>query len=254
MTDDQTLTPDHYAPQRVLVSVAHADDIEFGMVGTVATWIKNGAKVTYLIITDNRSGSNDPDADIDALIATRQREQSAAAKVAGVTDVRFLGYQDGVLQPTLELRKAITRVIREVQPQVVVTMDPETVIADGRDYINHPDHRAAAEATLYAVFPSAETRPIFADLIDEGLEPCKVNKVYMTLTNKPDTYVDISPTMETKRAALREHASQINEDVIDMLARWNADAGEKIGVSYAETFRVLNLNEDELEQNLDDTE
>jgi len=251
MTDDQTLTPDQYSPQRVLVSVAHADDIEFGMVGTVARWVENGAEVTYLIITDNRSGSNDPDTDIDTLIETRQREQIAAAQVAGVTDVRFLGYQDGVLQPTLGLRKDITRIVREVKPQVVVTMDPETVIAAGRDYINHPDHRAAAEATLYAVFPSAETRPIFADLIDEGLEPCKVNKVYMTLTNKPDTYVDISSVMETKRAALREHASQLNEDVIDMLSRWNADAGEKIGVSYAETFRVLSLNQDELEQNLD---
>jgi len=254
MTEANTNPNADYQPARAVICVAHADDIEFGMAGTVARWVASGAQVTYVIITDNRSGSNDPDADIPALIKTREREQIAAANEIGVTDVRFLGYRDGNLQPTLELRKQLTAIIREVRPQAVMTLDPETIIAAGRDYINHPDHRAAGEATLYAVFPSAETRPIFPELLDDGLEPWKVNKLFMTLTNHPDTTIDISATIDRKKAALHHHKSQLNEDVIEMVSQWNTQAGEEYGFAYAETFRVLNLNEDELEQNLSENE
>jgi len=250
MTDENTNPNADYQPKRVVVCVAHADDIEFGMAGTVARWVENGAHATYVIITDNRSGSNDPDADIPALIKTREQEQIAAAAEIGVTDVRFLGYRDGNLQPTLELRKQLTAIIREVRPNAVMTLDPETMIAAGRNYINHPDHRAAGEATLYAVFPSAETRPIFPELLDDGLEPHKVNKLFMTLTNHPDTTIDISATMERKKAALLHHKSQLNADVIKMISNWNAEAGKDHGFAYAETFRVLNLNEDEVEKAL----
>ena len=168
-----------YAPERVLVIVAHADDIEFGMAGTVARWTEAGTQVTYCIVTDNSSGSNDPETNLAELSQTRHDEQVAAAKVVGVEDVRFLNYRDGVLQPTVDLRRDLTRVIRQVRPQIVVTMDPTIMFAMSNNYINHPDHRAAAEAAVHAVFPSAETRPIFPELLDEGLEPHRVKKLYL---------------------------------------------------------------------------
>ncbi len=229
-----------YVPARALVIVAHCDDIEFGVSGTVARWTAAGAQVTYCIVTDSGAGDNTPDADLDALRQTRQQEQTASAKVVGVTDVRFLeGYHDGTLEPTMALRKDLTRLIREVQPQCVVTFDPETVIAGNRDYINHPDHRAVATAALYAVFPSAGSRPIFMDLLNEGLEPHEVERLYFMLTNTPDTMIDITPTIDEKAAALRCHTSQFNEDVVQMVVGWNREAGEQVGVSYAEGFRTL---------------
>lgn len=234
-----------YYPERALVIVAHADDIEFGASGTVAKWTDAGAKVTYVIVTNNSSGSNDPDTNLAGLVTTREREQRESAAVVGVDDVRFLGYQDGILQPTIELRKDLTRIIREVRPQVVITMDFTTVFALDGSYINHPDHRAVGEAATYAVFPSAETRPIFPELLREGLEPTKVNYLYYMLINETNLLVDISDVMERKQEALRCHKSQLDEEAIEMVTKWNAEAGEKINVDYAESFRVFPLNEPE---------
>lgn len=229
-----------YVPERALVIVAHCDDIEFGVSGTIARWTAAGAQVTYCIVTDSGAGDNNPGADLDALKQRRKAEQTASAQAVGVTDVRFLeGYSDGTLQPTLQLRKELTRLIRQVTPQCVVTFDPETVIAGNRDYVNHPDHRAVAEAAMYAVFPSAGSRPIFMDLLDEGLEPHEVERVYFMLTNHPDTVIDITRSIEQKQDALRCHTSQFNEDVVQMVVGWNKEAGEQAGVGYAESFRTL---------------
>lgn len=236
-----------YIPQRVLVSVAHADDIEFGMAGTIARWTEAGAHVTYVIITDNSSGSNDPDTDLAALVETRKREQIASAAEVGVTDVRFLGYQDGVLEPTMALRRDLTRIIREVRPDVVMTGDPAFVYTADFGYINHPDHRAAAEATLYAVFPSAESRPVFPELLAEGLEPHKVGRVYLTFSLQPNHYEDISSTIERKKAALRCHQSQIGEDAVEMVEQWGAETGKEIGADYAEAYTVIKRITDEEE-------
>lgn len=236
--------PEFYAPERVLVVVAHADDIEFGIAGTVAKWTQAGTSVTYCIVTNNSSGSNEPDADLDALIQTRIDEQTASAKVVGVTDVRFLGYQDGILEPTMALRKHLTKIIRDVKPQVVVTFDPTTMFSDG--YINHPDHRATGQATVNAVFPSAETRPIFTDLLDEGFEPHKVNKLFLMLTDHTNYPVDISDTFEQKIDALRCHKSQIgdlNEEFIQMIHNWNSTRAKEYGVDYIESFRVIHLDQ-----------
>ena len=154
------------APKRdeschIMVTAAHHDDIEFGVAGSVARWIRDeGATVTYVIITDGGSGSNDPSLTRAEIVALRRKEQLEAAARVGVCDVRFLGYPDGSLQASLELRRDLTRIIRETKPYRVVCQDPTTVFVRSQ-YINHPDHRAAGEATLYAVFPSAETRPIF---------------------------------------------------------------------------------------------
>ncbi|PMP83580.1 MAG: PIG-L family deacetylase, partial [Chloroflexus aggregans] len=147
----------HVPPEPIVVIAAHADDIEFAAAGTIAGWAAAGHPITYCIVTDGSAGSNEPGADLTALVQRRQKEQRAAAAVLGVHDVRFLGYRDGVLQPTLELRRELTRLIREVRPFRVLCQDPTLVFA-GKSYINHPDHRAAGEAAIYAVFPSAETR------------------------------------------------------------------------------------------------
>lgn len=231
-----------YVPARALAVFAHCDDIEFGVSGTVARWAAAGANVTYAIMTDSSAGSNEPDANLDQLKQTRKQEQIAAAAAVGVDDVRFFDdYKDGALEPTMELRKDITRLIRELRPDVVMTFDPETVFAADRGYINHPDHRAVAEAAVYAVFPSAGSRPIFPGLLDEGYEPHNPQYLYMTLTNHPDLYTDITPAIEQKAAALRCHSSQFDEDVVQMVMDWNREAGEEVGVDYAETFRTLKL-------------
>lgn len=227
-------------PERILVIVAHHDDIEFGAAGSVARWVDEGASVTYCIVTNGAAGSNDPATDITALIETRRQEQNAAAEKVGVHDVRFLDYPDGILQPTLDLRRDLTRIIRDTRPQRVVCQDPTTVYVADR-YINHPDHRAAGEAALYAVFPSAESRPIFPELLDEGYEPHHVDEVYLGLTLEPTEYVDISATIERKLEALLCHVSQVGPDVADWVRSWHAENGEKAGCAYAETFRVMNL-------------
>ncbi|MGJ3237109.1 MAG: PIG-L deacetylase family protein [Anaerolineae bacterium] len=233
-------------PMNIVVIAAHHDDIEFGCAGTVARWVEEGASVTYVIITDGGSGSNEPGVIRAELAATRKTEQLAAAQAVGVQDVRFLDYPDGTLQPTLELRRDLTRILREVRPERVICQDPRTVFF-GDGYINHPDHRAAGEAALYATFPSSESRPIFPELLEEGYEPHKVSQLWVNLTIEPTHYVDISGTMEKKIASLRAHVSQLGtEDVAEagalkFIRERNAQSGERVGVRYAEFFKVMIL-------------
>lgn len=237
-------------PKHVMVMVAHHDDIEFGLGGSIAQWVREGATVTYVIMTDGGAGSNDPAITRDWLVAERQREQIAAAAQIGVHDVRFLGYTDGMLQPTLELRKELTRILREVKPYRVVCQDPTSVYLEDT-YINHPDHRAAGEVATYAVFPSSETRPIFPELLAEGYEPHKVSELFLTLTTKPTHYVDIGNVMEDKLAALAHHVTQIGagEDAqngaLKWIREWDERSGVAVGVPAAELFRVMKFDRDE---------
>lgn len=227
---------------RILVIAAHPDDIEFDAAGTIAQWIDQGAEVTYCTVTDGSGGSNEPDVDRNALIATRKEEQRAAAAVLGVKDVFFLDYPDGILQPTLELRRDLTRVIRKVKPFRVVCPDPTVYwLGDGKvwDYLGHPDHRATAEAALTAVFPSAESRPIFPELLDEGLEPHRVSEVYLTTPSVPTLSNDISDYMDRKIEALLCHKSQVDSSIVPMVHGWDGARGERIGCKYAENFQVI---------------
>lgn len=245
-------------PIKVVVIVAHHDDIEFGCSGTIARWIEEGAEVTYVIVTDGGSGSNEPGVIREELAELRKAEQLAASAVVGVHDVRFLGYKDGSLQPTLELRRDLTRILRDIKPDRVICQDPRTVFF-GEGYINHPDHRAAGEAALYATFPSSETRPIFPELLEEGYEPHKVSQLWVNLTLEPTHYVDISSVIDKKMDSLRAHVSQIGagEDAengaLKFIRERNGQSGARVGVEYAEFFKVMILqsaNEDHREKDL----
>jgi LmbE family N-acetylglucosaminyl deacetylase len=235
---------DVFPGMKILIIAAHPDDIEIGVGGALARWVEQGAQVSYAIVTDGAAGNNNPGTDLVALAAQRQDEQRAAAAILGVHDICFMGHPDGVLEPTLALRRDLTRLIRQVRPDRVVCQDPTTVFV-GDGYVNHPDHRAAGEAAIYAVFPSAVSRPIFPELLDEGLEPHQVKELYLTLTLNPNTYVDVTDTMDRKIKALLCHRSQVGEEAADWMRGRNAEMGKQIGVAYAEAFRVLCFVDDE---------
>ncbi len=227
---------------KALVIAAHPDDIEFGAAGTLTLWADAGADITFCLVTDGGAGSNAPDVDLKALVLQRQDEQRAAATIQGVREVLFLGYADGVLEPTMALRRDLTRIIREVRPDRVLCSDP-TLIFAGTNYINHPDHRAAAEAAIYAVFPSAGTRPIFPELLAEGYEPHDIAELWMFFSENSNTVVDISATMDRKIQALLCHKSQLGAEVEKMVREWDAERGKEKGYAYAETFRVMRFKE-----------
>jgi LmbE family N-acetylglucosaminyl deacetylase len=228
--------------ERVMVIMAHPDDAEFTVAGTVAKWAREGKAVIYVICTDGSRGSNDPKVRPEQMVAVRRAEQDAAARVLGVEEVVYLGYEDGSLEPTLALRRDLTRVIRRYRPDIVICQDP-TVRYYGDGYLNHPDHRAAGDAALDAVFPSARTRYIFPELLAEGLEPHTVRQVYITSSTSPNFWVDISDTVELKIAALKEHESQVSclqgwEERVRTRAQGEA-AGQDI--AYAESFKRIIL-------------
>jgi LmbE family N-acetylglucosaminyl deacetylase len=223
-----------------LAITAHPDDTEFTMAGTVARWVKEGHDVIYVICTDGSRGSNDPKMPPERIAPVRHAEQLEAARVLGVRKVEFLDYEDGTLQPTLELRRDLTRMIRRYRPDIVICGDPTVYIRNM--YINHPDHRAAAEAAIHAIFPSACTRFIFRELLDEGLEPFKVPEIYLYGSSEPDMWVDISETVDLKIEALKAHRSQVKPEYVDArIKEWNGEQGRRHGVAFAEEFKRITL-------------
>lgn len=228
--------------ERVMVITAHPDDAEFTVAGTVARWAQGGKTIIYVICTDGSRGSNDPQVKPERMVAIRKSEQEAAARLLGVEEIVYLGYEDGTLEPTLALRRDLTRVIRRYRPDIVVCPDP-TVRYYGDGYLNHPDHRAAGDAALDAVFPSARTRYIFPELLDEGLEPHKVQAVLIRGSPSPNFWVDISDTIELKIAALKKHESQVSH--IQGLEEWiRARAQQEASgqdMAYAESFKRIIL-------------
>lgn len=228
--------------RKILCVAAHPDDHEFTIGGSVVRWAREGREIVFCLVTNGGAGTNEHTPSPDGLVAIRDRETREAARILGVKEVVVLGYQDGVLEPTLDLRRDLTRVIRRHRPDVVVTSDP-TVRWYGHEYLNHPDHRAAASAALDAVFPSAETRAIFPELLDEGLEPHKVREVFIVGALESNAWIDIGDALETKCAALRAHASQVGAgEWIDPLLRgWATRDGKRAGVEYAEAYRRMVL-------------
>ena len=219
---------------------AHPDDIEFGVAGTAAKWTKGGCQVTYVLLTDGNVGSHVDGMSQKQLAQIRRQEQTDAANVVGAKCV-FLGHDDGLLEPTLAIRKELVRLIREYQPVAVVCGDP-TVYFPSENYINHPDHRAAAQLALDAVFPASEMSMLYPDLADEGLAGHKVNFVYVNWGTENNTYIDISDTIDLKIEALRRHESQLGDwDPEELVREWNSETGKKVGFDYAEAFRRIVL-------------
>ncbi len=196
---------------KVLVVLAHPDDPEFFCGGTVARWSAEGSKISYCLLTHGERGADGPGVDIEELAQIRMTEQKAAAELLGVEKVLFLDHPDGYVMPSLELRRDIARVIRQLRPQTIITCDPSTRFPRFRS-INHADHRAAGESTLDAVFPAARSSLYFPELeSDEGLKPHKVETVFVAGTNHPNTEVDVTEYVDQKLAALAQHASQIRD-------------------------------------------
>lgn len=208
-------------PERVLMIQAHPDDAEFGIGGTIAKWAAAGSEIYYCSITSGDKGTKDPDISGEELAALREEEQLAAAEVLGVKEVIFLRYLDATLEPNLQLRRDLTRVIRQVKPTALMCFDP-TARLHGDGYINHPDHIAAGEASLAAVFPSCRDRRTFPELLEEGLEPVEVPSVYIFSSHNPTTWVDISDHIDTKIEALRKHVSQVGADAdLEFVREWS---------------------------------
>ena len=237
-----------YFPQRVISIHAQPDDQEFTVAGTLARWIQAGSEVVSVIVTSGDAGSNEPAKNADykpELAKLREAEQRSANAELGVKETVFLHYPDGELEPGLDLRRDLTRLIRKYKPDAVVTGDPQGVFY-GNGYINHPDHRAAAQAALYAVFPSSETRLIFTDLLGEGYEPHKVKRLYVHGSEKSDTWVDVAATLGIKIAALKKHVSQLGDwDPEKMVREWAAEEGKEHGLEFAEAYKVMILSEEE---------
>jgi LmbE family N-acetylglucosaminyl deacetylase len=225
--------------RRVLAIGAHPDDIEFGAGGTIARWVDEGWDVRYLIVTSGQRGVQDANQDPEEFGRLREEESRAAAKVAGVTDVTFLGYPDGRLEATIALRRDISRVIRRVRPQRVVSQSPERSFR--RIYASHPDHLAAGEATMAAVYPDARNPFAHPELLEEGFEPWSVPEMYLATADESDVFVEITNTFERKLEALRCHASQMTDlDGLDARIRaWNNENARDGGLpdgALAETY------------------
>jgi LmbE family N-acetylglucosaminyl deacetylase len=263
-----------YVPASAMSIFAHPDDAEFGVAGTLARWARAGCEVTMVLCTSGNVGTQDTTYTPGTLAETREREQRAAAELLGVRNVVFLHHDDCQLAPTLELRRALVRTIRQHRPEVVISGDPAALFM-GQSYINHPDHRAAAVAALDAVFPCAEM-PL---LWPEDGPPHKVHAVYIAWTDARDVWIDVGDTIETKIAALKAHASQMGDwDPAEMIREWaSGDAAEgrkkqaaaarkarrtatateeegaatgdqrpaSVRATYAESFRVMVLQRDE---------
>jgi len=217
--------------ERVLVVTAHPDDVDFGVAGSVAAWTAKGIEVSYCVVTDGDAGGFDPNVPRTEIGDIRQAEQTTAASHVGVDHLTFLGYPDGRLEATLGLRRDISRVIRQVRPQRVVCQSPERNLA--RIYASHPDHLAAGEATLCAVYPDARNPFAFPELADAGFEAWPVREVWMMAAiQAADRFVDITDTFERKLKALLSHESQHTnpERLEPMMRLWAAGNASLAGL------------------------
>jgi LmbE family N-acetylglucosaminyl deacetylase len=227
--------------RRGMVVFAHADDAEWGCSGTVAKWCAEGWQVVYVVCTDGSKGSSDPNMAGQELAQLRREEQQNAAKVLGVEKVVFLGYEDSMLEPSLELRKDIAREIRRYRPDVLICESPTRRLEED-GWIGHPDHLAAGEAAMSAVFPTARDRLTFPELLDEGFEPHHVRELWVMDSSEANNYLDISEYIDTAIDALKEHKSQVGDEAVDVhMKSWRGSVGQKVGFQYAEGYRRFRL-------------
>jgi LmbE family N-acetylglucosaminyl deacetylase len=226
----------------VLCAAAHPDDLEYGVAGSVAKWISEGAEVHYLICTDGSKGSDDPHLSSADLIELRRNEQQAAADILGVKTVTFLDYEDGLAEASPELKRDIAREIRRLKPNVFVTTDPAELYDASIGYVNHNDHRMVGLAAMDAVYPLARDHLSFPELLAEGFQPHKVAELLFISYMNPTFYVDITTTYATKVEALKAHKSQVN---IEESGRWlepmTARMGKAGGFELGEGFIRLSM-------------
>ena len=229
---------------RGMVVVAHADDAEYGCSGTVAKWCAEGWEVVYVLCTDGSKGSSDREVTQKELSRLRHDEQVNAGKVLGLTDVVFLDHEDSMLQPTLELRRDIAREIRRYQPDVVLCSYPMRNL-DGGWGVGHPDHMAAGEAALAAIFPTARDHMTFPELLEAGFEPHKVAEAWIMGHPEPDIWIDVGDHLDTAIEALLAHESQVNgrdpEATGDMMRKWRRERAVGKGMQYAEAYKRISF-------------
>ena len=234
------LSPDEI--ERALVVTAHPDDVDFGAAGTVATLTDHGVRVTYCLVTDGQAGGFDDSIPRPRMASIRREEQTEAAAHVGVDDLVFLGLMDGEVVHGLELRHAISRVIRQVRPQVVITQSPELNLQ--RIYSSHPDHVATGQSTVAAVYPDARNPYAFPELLTSGLEPWAAEELWVMGHGSPSDHVDVTAQVDRKMAALRCHRSQHPDpDAMDGRVReWMRMTASAAGLpegSSAEAFLVI---------------
>ena len=231
--------------KRILVVMAHPDDCDFGAGGTIAYWTAKGIHVSYCIITNGDQGGEESGIPLEEMPKVRQKEQRDAGRALGVADIQFLNYRDGWLTPTIELRKDIVREIRRAKPDRMVIQSPERNW--DRIGASHPDHLAAGETAIQAVYPDARNPFAFTDLRAEGFEPWRVREVWVTGSPNPNHFVDITDTFDKKMAALHAHVSQTahNKELENMVRGWGERNAESQGLPagrIAEIFKIVNTD------------
>ena len=235
-----------WRPPRFMVIAAHPDDADFGPAATAAAWIDAGSVGWLVCCTSGDAGGEDPDLDPGELGMVRETEQEAAASVVGYAGVSFLHQPDGALDNDLALRELLVREIRTFRPDAILATDPEVIFyRDGG--VNHSDHRAAGMAAVDAVYPAARNPMAFPWLARSGLGPHRVRRVYLFWSERADTWIDVSPTIERKIDALCAHASQIHDPagLAERIRSWAAEEGARIGVAAAEGLRLVVIDDDE---------
>jgi len=228
--------------KNILVILAHPDDPEFFCGATLARWVKQGHEVHYCLLTCGDKGSNDPEKTPAQICKTRHEEQLAAASVIGAKSVQFLDLPDGYILPSIDLRRSVVRVIRQIKPDILVTCDPTNLFPSGSYRLNHADHRYAGQVVLDAVFPAAGNIHFFPELFkEEGLQPHSPKEVWISLTSNPDVTFDVTDTWDIKLKALLEHKSQIGDPIqfADRIRNWRTAESTETDPRYEERFRLI---------------
>ncbi len=232
--------PEWEGSKKIMVILAHPDDPEFFLGGTIAEWAKQGHEINYLLLTKGQKGVSPEYPDPELLGAVRVQEQQNAAGKLGVNSVDYLDYQDGYLVPDIEARKKVAREIRRTRPNIVATFDPLMIYQRGR--INHPDHRAAGQIVIDAIFPAVENRAFFPELLEEGYLPHRIEELWLCMPVEANYEMDVTHNWQLRLEALLQHVSQVGEPVA-FLEQLEAKRRTRFGeeMRYVETFRRLIL-------------
>ncbi|MGH2562539.1 MAG: PIG-L deacetylase family protein [Thermomicrobiales bacterium] len=226
----------------VLVIVAHPDDVEAHCAGTVARLIERGTEVSYVLVTSGNRGTADPSVSAEEIAARREAEQLAAARIVGVERVRFLRYDDSdLLFHMPALRQELTAIIREERPRTIITHDPYPGNGSRDSCSIYPDHTTLGLMTFQAAYLCSPGPLFYPEQARAGLAPHRVEMLYLIMSDRPNTFVDVEPVWTRRMEALRQHVSQGRDrpEMEDFFARIAGELGAKGGIRLAEGFRQL---------------